>query len=376
MLMTPEEIQSLVAAKKPEGPQLEFKQELPGNSDSDKKEFLADVCAFANASGGTILYGIQEEDGSAAAITGVELTNSDECIRRLSSLIRDGIEPRISGIEIAVVDVDGKSVITLRTRQSYARPHWVTLKGTNRFYLRHAADRAPMSLDEVRSAFLSGSSAAEKAASWRQGRVNEIAEMTTRRFVTVVLHLIPLSAAYGGGGPKLNPSDPIVRKLATILHRTANVRPNHLGALTSNSLGEDRLYDYLQIYRDFCIEGVFEGGVNPDKRAGLIATDTENSINEWLTSTKPWFVEVGYPFPCAVFVSITSDRPTTLMEGLQSPTTAERSLLFESSAIEDADFEAHAVMRPIYDHIWQTCGVSGSPNYDAGGNWVRRGWRP
>jgi hypothetical protein len=35
-----------------EGRQLEYKETLPGNSDDDKKEFLADVSSFANAAGG------------------------------------------------------------------------------------------------------------------------------------------------------------------------------------------------------------------------------------------------------------------------------------------------------------------------------------
>jgi hypothetical protein len=33
---------------------LDFKAERIGGSDGDKREFVADVCAFANASGGAI----------------------------------------------------------------------------------------------------------------------------------------------------------------------------------------------------------------------------------------------------------------------------------------------------------------------------------
>lgn len=36
---------------------LEYKLTLPGGSNDDKKEFLADVSSFANADGGIILYG-------------------------------------------------------------------------------------------------------------------------------------------------------------------------------------------------------------------------------------------------------------------------------------------------------------------------------
>ncbi|MCK5240903.1 ATP-binding protein [bacterium] len=37
---------------------IEYKESLPGNSDQDKREFLADISSFANAAGGDLLYGI------------------------------------------------------------------------------------------------------------------------------------------------------------------------------------------------------------------------------------------------------------------------------------------------------------------------------
>jgi predicted HTH transcriptional regulator len=89
--MTPQEIESLLEARCSEGPRLEYKRELPGSTDNEKKEFLADVVAMANAGGGSILFGIEEEEGSAVDIVGVSA--SEESSQRLGNLIRDGIEP-------------------------------------------------------------------------------------------------------------------------------------------------------------------------------------------------------------------------------------------------------------------------------------------
>ena len=44
---------------------LEVKQSLPGTDDKSRNEFLKDVCALANSSGGDILYGIREKSGRA-----------------------------------------------------------------------------------------------------------------------------------------------------------------------------------------------------------------------------------------------------------------------------------------------------------------------
>ncbi len=71
------DLQRLVDEGRREDIQLEFKQALPGNSDDGKKEFLKDVTAMSNSSGGDIIYGIREdrsnpdEAGKAAELVGL-----------------------------------------------------------------------------------------------------------------------------------------------------------------------------------------------------------------------------------------------------------------------------------------------------------------
>lgn len=59
--ITEEDLQALIDNSVLESKSIEYKQSLPGNSDSEKKEFLADVSSFANASGGDLIYGIIED---------------------------------------------------------------------------------------------------------------------------------------------------------------------------------------------------------------------------------------------------------------------------------------------------------------------------
>lgn len=49
---------------------LEFKSELVGLKDEDKREFLADVSAFANTSGGDLIFGVEAKQGKAIAVRG------------------------------------------------------------------------------------------------------------------------------------------------------------------------------------------------------------------------------------------------------------------------------------------------------------------
>jgi predicted HTH transcriptional regulator len=65
------DIQELIDNAVCETTTLEFKQELPGGGDDAKREFLADVSALANTSGGDLLYGVEEDNGCASAISGI-----------------------------------------------------------------------------------------------------------------------------------------------------------------------------------------------------------------------------------------------------------------------------------------------------------------
>ena len=77
------DIDALVANRVEEGIQLDFKSALVGGTNDDKKKFLADICAFANAQGGDLVLGVQEDSIGAAGKV-IPLTfNPDAEIRRL-----------------------------------------------------------------------------------------------------------------------------------------------------------------------------------------------------------------------------------------------------------------------------------------------------
>ena len=81
---------------------LEYKQGLPGNSDADKKEFLADVSSCGNASGGDIIYGIKaavdsegKKTGAPQSVQPITGTTADSAKLRLEEIVRNGIKPRM-----------------------------------------------------------------------------------------------------------------------------------------------------------------------------------------------------------------------------------------------------------------------------------------
>src|SRR2546425_901377 len=66
-----EDIEVLVANAVSEGRTIEYKEQLPGGTDEDKREFLADVSSFANAAGGDLIYGVREKRDAGGKPLGI-----------------------------------------------------------------------------------------------------------------------------------------------------------------------------------------------------------------------------------------------------------------------------------------------------------------
>lgn len=191
------DLDRLVRDSVSEGLDLEFKESLPGWSDADKREFLADVTSLANTVGGSLLFGIVEEDGVAKEVRGVPREGMDDAILRLESLHRDGVQPRIMSVRISPIDVSAdRVVVEVRVPRSPQSPHMVTYAGGSRFYGRNSRGKHPLDVDELRSAFLASASAEERVERFRIERLLRIQAGDTPLPLgdgpRVVIHVLPL----------------------------------------------------------------------------------------------------------------------------------------------------------------------------------------
>jgi hypothetical protein len=200
--LTEADIVELVTNKVAEGRIIDYKVELHGNSASDKREFLYDVSSFANTDGGHIIYGIHEEGGIPLAIVGVKVEDPDKLTLALLSSIRDGIEPRINGVDIAIIPVINGSVVVIRILRSWAAPHMVIFDKAYRIYARDNAAKYQPNVLQLRTAFLASDAAAEMARKFRLDRINSILSGKTpislHKSPMFVLHLIPFDTFNSG----------------------------------------------------------------------------------------------------------------------------------------------------------------------------------
>jgi predicted HTH transcriptional regulator len=140
-------------AKVKEGRFIDYKRNLPSTKDSDVKNLLADVSAFANSSGGTILFGIEEDEGEPTVVTGIGSIDA-KAVERLSNIIGNSLDPPLRGFDFDLIETkEGKRVLVLRIKQSPSAPHMLNYKGSQKFYSRGVAGNVPMGSYEIRAAF-------------------------------------------------------------------------------------------------------------------------------------------------------------------------------------------------------------------------------
>lgn len=116
-----------------EGKMIEFKREY---TDDIKKT----IVAFANADGGTIYIGIQD-DGTVVGVT-----DADDVILRMTNASRDAIRPDVTlFVECEIEIMEGKKVVVATVQRGTARPYYVAKKGLRPegVYVRQGASTVP-----------------------------------------------------------------------------------------------------------------------------------------------------------------------------------------------------------------------------------------
>src|SRR5271157_4348370 len=174
-------IQGLVTAETEESLTLEYKSILPGLGADDRREMLYDVAAMANASGGDLIYGIQDRrdeenqsTGIAEKLSVLKIENVQAEIARIENLIRDSIAPRLSGIMVRVVQSDQGDALVIRVPRSWNGPHMVTFHSVNKFFSRNNTGKFPMDVYQVGQAFAQQRSLGERIERWRSERIAKI----------------------------------------------------------------------------------------------------------------------------------------------------------------------------------------------------------
>lgn len=389
-------IDALVTNNVSEDRTLDYKETLPGGTDSEKKEFLADVSSFANASGGDLIYGVKEKrdgDGKATGepeiACGLAGVNADVEIRRLDSIIRDSIDPRIAGIRMKPVeDFPNGTVIVLRIPKSWSSPHMV--KTSSRFYSRDNRGKYPLDVQEIRAAFAVSESLPERIRRFRDDRLAKIianeCPIPLIEGAKIVLHVLPVASFE----PTTNLDVPnAIRRIPNnSIHpmRSHGWTPRHNfdGYLwfTGPPSSTGCYPSYTQLFRSGAIEMVEASMLQPvpqTKNAKLIPSvafeqELVCGLQRCLDSLKALELQP----PVFVMLSLLGVKGYLMWKdglwGSMGLSLIDRNdLLLPESLVETYTERVETILRPMFDGVWQASGADGSPNYDKDGNWKTRG---
>jgi predicted HTH transcriptional regulator len=150
--VTEADLQLLITNSVSERRNIDYKRDLPGTTDGDKKEFLADVSSFANAIGGFLIFGITETGGLPTAITGTKAVDLDREAQRIDNLLASGLQPRIR-YELAWIKTVQGPVLLIEIDKSLVGPHRVILGDHGHFYARNSTGKYRLDVSDLRQAF-------------------------------------------------------------------------------------------------------------------------------------------------------------------------------------------------------------------------------
>lgn len=161
-------------------------------------EFKNDICSFANANGGYLIYGISDDKGMAKEIIGIDIQNDDTDrfeLDRKNNL--NQISPKIPSIKFGFIKLkNGKFVVIIYVNRDGFAPYIHLEDGKNyKAYKRVGNGKVTMSYTELKNMFAQSQSLEKGIQQFRKERIDffrsqeDTPEFRYSKFL--LLHIIP-----------------------------------------------------------------------------------------------------------------------------------------------------------------------------------------
>lgn len=187
-------------------PFLKIPKDKKSERNSKISEFKSDVCSFANAEGGYLIFGISDENGCAKEIIGIDIPddNTDKFeLDRRNNL--NGIYPRIPYIKFNFIKLqNGKYIVVIFVKRDNFVPY-THIKNESCYFMykRSGNEKKLISYAELKNMFNQSLVLDKEICNYRTERINyyknqaEAANNSLSRFL--LFHIIPetfLDASY------------------------------------------------------------------------------------------------------------------------------------------------------------------------------------
>lgn len=367
------DIQTLIDNGVPEGRMLDYKRDLYGGGDAEKKEFLCDVSALANTVGGHLIIGVDEEDRIPKRMTPVEIKDVDTEQQRFENLLRTAVDPPIRGVEFQPVDAgDGKYILVIEVPRSLSRPHAVNHKGHWRFYGRNSIGKYPYEVDDVRKAILQSETLAVRIRNFRNDRLAQISvgetPMPLDKGAKIVLHLIPVSAFELGQRYEVNTLSNA--ELPTLRRECPSRRPNFDGCVTYAADSDAGLsFNYTQIFHSGVVEAVDALSLAGRDKKMIASRILEQMLTRALSRYMSALAKLDVDCPLWVGVSLLGVKGYLLavdyrVWGDSIHPIDRHELIVPEIRVEDTGVPVVGILQPAFDSIANACGFERWMSYD------------
>ena len=164
----------------------------------EQVEFRNDVCAFANANGGYLIFGIDEKKGIPTEIVGISIkSNNKDLFERDIRNYLQSIKPRIPSYRIRFIDLpEEKYIVIMLILHDYYAPYIHLVEQKNyKIYKRVGNEKAVMDYQELKTMFTQSVSLEKEIENARVERINfflgreEDPEQTISKFF--IMHIFP-----------------------------------------------------------------------------------------------------------------------------------------------------------------------------------------
>ncbi len=377
------DIQSLVTNGDEERRTLDFKRDLPGNTDKDKNELRADVTSFANAGGGDLIFGVDEAGGVATAVPGLPGVDADAEIRRIEAVIQTSIDPRVPGFESRAIAIPGKGpVIVVRVPKSWRGPHLVKINDTFRMFGRNSKGKYIFDATEIRAAFALSEQLPERIRRWRDDRlariIGEEAPLPLAAGARLVVHVVPLASFAAGREVCAEAMKKASQSFQPLCTGGSDSRINIDGLLkfTGGRAGAPGATAYCQVFRSGIVEGVTTEVVQTREPRPYIASQW--LAQEVVSSVKQYragLIACDVLPPYLVLATLAGAKGATLAVSnrfmVWEHYPVDRDLVvLPDVLIESRDSDLLTDLRSLFDGVWNACGWVRCFDYNEQGKWA------
>ena len=158
-------------------------------------DFRNDICAFANADGGYIIYGIRDNEGTAAELIGVEMDNPDKFELDLRNKLMP-IMPKIPPVTFRFLHLDnGRYLVIAFIEHDYYAPYIHIEEQKNfKIYKRNGNGNTVINYTELKNMFVQSRVLEDEILQFRKQRINYYKDLDDKKFERFMLfQMIPES---------------------------------------------------------------------------------------------------------------------------------------------------------------------------------------